>query len=86
MDEWIPIILSFCIGTYLRLGRRQPGSIALASVGIVFIAASAFVLSGEFHISWTYLFADIVQTSFGFLAGIAAPSALRHVRNLRKAN
>jgi hypothetical protein len=86
MAEWIPIILSFCIGTYLRLGRRRSGSIALASVGIVLIGAGAFVVSGEFRISWTYLFADIVQTSFGFFASNAAPLAVRHVRNLGKAN
>jgi hypothetical protein len=86
MAEWVPIILSFCLGGYLRLNDKQPGRVAIASVGIVLIAASAFVMSGEFNISWTYFLLDFLQASVGFFAGDAALRAVWHVRNLRKAN
>ena len=86
MAEWIPIILSFCLGSSLPLTGKRPGSIALASAGIVLIASSAFVMSGEYNVSWTYYVLDFLQASLGFFAGNAALRAIRHARNVRKAN
>jgi hypothetical protein len=86
MAEWFPIILSICFGGYLRLNDKRPGRVAIASVGIVLIATSSFVMSSEFKISWTYFLLDFLQSSVGFFAGIAALRAVQHVRNLRKAN
>jgi hypothetical protein len=86
MAEWIPIILSICLGGYLRLNDKRPGGVAIASVGIVLVATSAFVISGEFNISWTYFFLDFLQASVGFFAGSAALCAVRHLRNLQNAN
>jgi hypothetical protein len=86
MAEWIPIILSFCHGGYLLLNDKRPGRVAIASVGIVLIATSAFVMSGEFNISWTYFLLDFLQASVGFFAGNAALRAVRHLRKLENAN
>jgi hypothetical protein len=86
MTEWIPITLSFFLGGYLRLNDKRPGRVAIASVGIVLIATSAFVMSDEFNISWTYFLLDFLEASVGLFAGNAALRAVRHVRNLRKAN
>jgi len=86
MAEWIPIILSICLGGCLRLNDKRPGGVAIASVGIVLVATSAFVISGEFNISRTYFFLDFLQASVGFFAGSAALRAVRHLRNLQNAN
>jgi hypothetical protein len=85
MHEWVPIILSFCLGACWRLPSKRPVSVALATVGIVLIASSAFVLSGEFNISWTYFLLDIIQASLGFVTGIATLRAVRRAPGLRKA-
>jgi hypothetical protein len=84
MAEWIPIILAFCLGSYPRLHHKPPARLAIA--GIVLIAASAFVLSGEFHLSWTYFLLDFLEASVGFLAGSAASRVLRHLQTSRNAN
>jgi hypothetical protein len=85
MHEWVPIILSFCLGACWRLPSNRPISIALATVGIVLIAASAFFISGEFNISWAYFLLDFIQASLGFFAGITAVRIVRHAPGLRKA-
>jgi hypothetical protein len=51
----------------------------------VLIASSAFFISGEFNISWTYFLLDFIQASLGFFAGIAALRAVRRAPGLRKA-
>ena len=84
MAEWIPIILAFCLGSYPRLTHKPPARLAIP--GIVLIAASAFVLSGEFHLSWTYFLLDFLEASVGFLAGSAASRAIRHLQTSRNAN
>ena len=79
MAECIPVILSFCLGSYLRLNTK--GRVALASVGIALIASSAFVLSGEFNTGWIYFLLDLLQASVGFVAGRAAFRVAQHLRN-----
>jgi hypothetical protein len=59
--------------------------VALAATGIVLISSTAFVLSGEFNISWTYFFLDFMQASLGFFAGIAMLRAIRPSQGLRNA-
>ena len=85
MHEWVPIILSFFLGACWRLPGKRPVSVALASIGIVLIASSAFFISGEFNVSWTYFLLDFIQASLGFFAGIATLRAVRRVPGLRKA-
>ncbi len=85
MHEWIPIVLSFCLGAFWRLSSRRPASVAPAAIGIVLIASTAFVISGEFNVSWTYFLLDFIQASLGFFAGIAMLRAIRRTPGLRKA-
>ena len=85
MHEWVPIILSFCFGVCWRLPSKRPLSVALATFGIVLIALSAFVISGEFNVSWTYFLLDFIQASLGFVVGIATLRAFRRAPGLRKA-
>ena len=86
MAEWIPIILAFCLGSYPRLHHKPPARLAIATAGVTLIATSAFVLSGEFHLSWTYFLLDFLEASVGFLAGSAASRAIRHLQTSRNAN
>lgn len=85
MAEWIPIILSFCLGGYLPLTRKRPANVALACAAVVLIAVSAFVLSGEYKLSWTYYVLDCLQASFALLAGNAALRAIGHPQDVRNA-
>jgi hypothetical protein len=84
MHEWVPILLSFCLGVCWRVPSKRPVSVALATVGIVLIASTAFVISGEFNISWTYFLLDLIQASLGFVAGIATLRVVRRGSGLRK--
>jgi hypothetical protein len=86
MAEWIPIILAFCLGAYPRLTHKPPARLAIATAGIALIATSAFVLSGEFNLSWTYFLLDFLEASVGFLAGSAAFRAIRHLQTSQNAH
>jgi hypothetical protein len=77
MHEWIPILLSFCLGACWRLPAARPLSIALAAVGIFLIALTAFVISGEYSLGWTYFLLDLTQSFLGFIAGVVMVRAIR---------
>lgn len=85
MHEWIPIVLSVCLGAFWRLPSRRAVGVTPAAIGIVLIASTAFVISGEFNVSWTYFLLDFMQASLGFFAGIAMLRAIRRAPGLRKA-
>jgi hypothetical protein len=85
MHEWVPVILSFCLGAGWRLPMRRPASIALATAGIGLIAFTAFVTSGEFNVSWTYFLLDFIEASLGFVAGTITVRAFRHAPGMHKA-
>ena len=85
MHEWVPIVLSFCLGACWRPPISRSISVALAAIGIVLIGSVAFVISGEINLNWAYLLLDLIQASLGFFAGIAMLRAVRRAPGLRKA-
>jgi hypothetical protein len=84
MHEWVPIILSFCLGACWRLPGKRLVSIPLAAIGVTLIAATAFLISGEFNVSWAYFLLDFIQAGLGFFAGTAMARVLRNAPGMRK--
>lgn len=79
MHEWVPILLSFCLGVCWRLPSTRPLGVTLSACGILLIAITAFIISGEYALSWTYFLLDVMQASLGFIAGAATLRAFRRV-------
>ena len=79
MHELIPILLSFCLGACWRHPSTRPVGVSLAAFGILLVAIVAFVISGEYTLSWTYFLLDLMQASLGFIAGVVTLRAIRRV-------
>ena len=81
MPEWVPVILSICLGAGLRLAPYRLARVTSASIAIVLIACCAFVGSGECYVSWTYFLVDLVQALLGFAAGTIAVQFISRTSN-----
>jgi hypothetical protein len=72
MPEWIPIAMSFCLGSPLHFAANRRVRVVSAGIGIVLIASAAFVMGREYDIGWTYFVIDLMQALVRFIAGILA--------------
>jgi hypothetical protein len=45
--------------------------LSLNAAGVALVALVATFISGEYHQSWLYLFADLAEAAFGLAAGLA---------------
>lgn len=82
MLEWLPVSLSFCLGVCFRLPANRGVRAVSAGTAIVLIAFTSFVLSGEFNISRSYFFLDLLQASLGFATGIGASQSFHWISGL----
>jgi len=81
MPEWIPVILSICLGACLRFAPDRLARVTSSGIGIVLLASCAFVASGECYVSWTYFLLDLVQALLGFAAGAFAVQFVSRTSN-----
>jgi len=82
MLEWLPVSLSFCLGVCFRLPANRGVHSVLAGTAIVLLAVTSFGLSGDFNISWSYFFLDLLQAFLGFTAGIGASQFVHRISDL----
>ena len=76
MYEWIPVLMGLCLGGASVLVRRmRPVSIWS---GILLIAFSAVLLSGEWRAHPMYFLMDLIEACGGFVAGALSFIAIRH--------
>ena len=76
-DEWIPILVGFCLGALVLIVRRGLPRVLAGAAGIMFAGLAAALLSGEYQISWVYLLVDVAETAAGFGTAVAAVQFLR---------
>jgi hypothetical protein len=86
MLEWLPVSLSFGLGVCFRLPDIRGVRAVSAGTAIVLIAFPSFVLSGEFSLSWSYFFLDLLQASLGFAVGIGASQFVHRIFDFWKSH
>ena len=82
MLEWLPVSLSFCLGVCFRLPANRGVRAVSAGTAIVLIAFTSFVLSGEYNISGSYFFLDLLQSLLGLAFGIVASQSVHRISDL----
>ncbi len=69
MKEALPVLLGFCFGDLGAIVPTRPLRVAYAVGTTGAIALAAFLVSGEFHESWTYGLLDLAEAAMGFAVG-----------------
>ena len=79
MAEILPALMGFVLG--VLLGNLRPSYQRWGFLpSVALLGASATIASGEFRISWDFLYADIPLAAIATLAGLAARKALSAAR------
>jgi hypothetical protein len=82
MDELIPVLIAFCLGSLVWRTSKGTVLVALSTASILATAFVASWFSGEFSRSYLYLPIDLIESG----AGLAAAATLWSLLSRRRAS